>query len=79
MSVMEVRIVISLEAVALSNKLISSEPADSATKSGGCLSNMMLTAPAIFDQMIKVTFLIQLQILTIIINNNNLSITVTAI
>lgn len=45
MSIMVVRIVTSLEAVALSNKLISSEPADSVTNSGGC---MMLTAPTIF-------------------------------
>ena len=50
---MVVRIVTSLDAVALSNKLISSEPADSITKSGGCLSIMMLTAPTIFHQMIK--------------------------
>jgi len=43
---MVIRIVIFLEAVALSEKLIINDPADSAIKSDGC-ANMTLTAPTV--------------------------------
>lgn len=52
-SVMLVKTVILLEAVALSKMLIISEPADSTTDSGGCLSNIIFTVPTTFYQMIK--------------------------
>lgn len=51
MSIMLVWIMISLEAVVLSETLIISERADSNTESGGCLSSF--TVPTMFYQLIK--------------------------
>ena len=45
-----VSIVISSEAVALSNKSITSEPADSFIKSGGCI---IFTTPTAYYQAVK--------------------------
>ena len=49
-STMVLRIVTSSEAIALSDKLITNEPMDSSTKSGGCL---ILNTPTTFYQMEK--------------------------
>ena len=42
-----------LEAVALSNTLMISEPADSTTESDGCLSSMIFNVPTIFYRILK--------------------------
>ena len=47
-SVMEIKTVTSSEAVALSDKLIKSKPADSTIESGSCLSYKIFTAPTIY-------------------------------
>ena len=70
-----VSIVISSEAVVFSDKPITSEPADSFTKSGGC---KIFTTPTACYQAVQLDKKL-LHILTIIINDSDLSSTVVII